>query len=57
MVRNRLQKATSKYDRWIGSLKKELEVYTSEGKTMMGEFVRRFNALRGEVYLCAGRDQ
>ena len=29
MVRNRLQKASVKYERWIGSLKKELEVYTS----------------------------
>jgi hypothetical protein len=28
-------------------------VYTSEGKTMMEDFVRRFSTLKGEVYALA----
>jgi hypothetical protein len=35
IVRNKLQKANARSEKWVSSLKKELSVYTSEGKTMM----------------------
>lgn len=40
-VRSKLQKLRAKYERWIASLKKELSEYTTEGKSLMEDFVKR----------------
>lgn len=50
VIRSKIQKAASKSEKWIASLRRELSVYTSEGRTLMEDFVRRFSALKGEVY-------
>lgn len=50
VIRSKIQKASSKCEKWIASLRRELSVYTSEGRTMMEDFVRRFSALKGELY-------
>jgi hypothetical protein len=34
----------------MSSLKKELESYTAEGKTLMEDFVRRFIEEKGRIY-------
>jgi hypothetical protein len=50
LVRSKLQKANAKSEKWICSLKKELAVYTSEGKTLMEVFVKKYTKLRAEIY-------
>jgi hypothetical protein len=53
VIRSKIQRGSSKCEKWVASLRKELSVYTSEGRTMMEDFVRRFTVLKGHLYSIA----